>query len=297
MPEVTSHDGLRLQVNLTGDQSAPVTVVLVHSWTADQRLWRYQVLHLLQTYGHRIRVVTWDHRGHGRSERSPESACTVENLARDLGSVIDACAPTGRLVIAGHSIGGMTMTMLPRVRPDLVARISGLLFVSTSSGRLNTVTLGLPDPGPRMRARLPELVSRRARRTPRRERLRRGGLERRIMTRFVFGNRPRQTDLGLAMDQLLATPPETVSGFFRDMMQLDTTAGLKAYDDIATIVVVGSRDRLTPPRHGRDLAEAIRGARFEVLPDAGHQLPLERDEAVNEALDELIARAERDAGD
>jgi pimeloyl-ACP methyl ester carboxylesterase len=41
------------------------------------------------------------------------------------------------------------------------------------------------------------------------------------------------------------------------------------------VVVVGTRDTLTPPRLSRRLAAGIRGARLELIPDAGHMLPLE----------------------
>lgn len=285
-------DGLRLHVAAYGPPDAPVTVVLAHCWTSDSEDWHYQVRDLLARFGHGIRILTWDLRGHGRSDPAPESACTIENLARDLGDLVDAHAPTGRLVIAGHSIGGMTMTALPQVRPDLVERIAGLLFVATSSGRLDTVTLGLPEVGPTVRGSLPFVLAARARLLTRRTRRRSPSIERAVVDRLLFGDRLRLRDAGLVVDQLVACPPATMAGFYRDFMRHERTAGLAAYDAIPTRVLVGDADRLTPPEHARRIAGAIRGARLLVAPGAGHMLPLERDELVSGQLVELVDEAQ-----
>ena len=133
-----TYDGLELHVTTcTGRTTPPVTVVLAHCWTADEADWHYQVRDLLTHFGHEVRIVTWDHRGHGQSETCGTADCTIDNLARDMGDV-DRPLRTARaaLVLAGHSIGGMTMMRARRAaRPDLLPRIAGLLFVSTSSGR------------------------------------------------------------------------------------------------------------------------------------------------------------------
>lgn len=281
-------DGLDLHVTTHGPADAPVSVVLAHCWTADEADWHYQVRDLLTRYGHDVRIVTWDHRGHGRSSAAPEQQCTITHLARDMGAVIDAHAPHGRLVLAGHSIGGMTIMALAQERRDLVERVAGLLFVSTSSGHLDTVTLGLPEAGPLIKSQIPRMLAVRARLHSRSRRRRSPGIERRVVTRFLFGDPLRPRDVGLVVDQLIACPPATMSGFYRDFMTHERTEALAAYDDVPTVVLVGSRDLLTPPRHGRRIAGAIRGARFVVCPGAGHMLPLERDRLVSDELIGLV---------
>lgn len=286
-----THDGLELHVTTHGPEDAAVTVVLAHCWTADEADWHYQVRDLLTHFGHDIRIVTWDHRGHGRSAVAPEAACTIHHLARDMADVIDQYAAHGRLVLAGHSIGGMTMTELPAQRPDLVPRIAGLVFVATSSGRLDTVTLGLPEAGRLVRAQIPRMLAMRARLLSRANRRRTPSIERRVVNRFLFGSPMRPRDAGLVVDQLINCPPATMSGFYRDCMTHERTAWLTAYDGIPTTVLVGSRDLLTPPRHGRRIATNIRGARLVVAPGAGHMLPLERDRLVSDELIGLVELA------
>ena len=63
---------------------------------------------------------------------------------------------------------------------------------------------------------------------------------------------------------------------------LDRVGNIKA----ATLVITGERDRLTPPWIGRELADAIPGARFHLVegPGSSHVLPLERPEDFNKIV-------------
>jgi len=287
-----TYDGHELHVTTYGPEDAPVAAVLAHCWTADEEIWRYQVRDLLARFGHGIRVVTWDYRGHGRSARSGRATYTIDNLARDLGAVVDTHAPTGRLVLAGHSIGGMTITALPTIRPDLLGRVAGVAFVSTSSGRLDTVTLGFPEAAGRVvRPQVARLLATRARTMSRRARRGSPTIERWAATRFFFGPDARPRDIGLAVDQLVSCDADTFAGFYDDMMTHERTAHLPAFDRIPTTVLVGSRDLLTPPRHSRRIATSIRGARMVVAPQAGHYLPLERPRLVSGELVTLVEAA------
>jgi pimeloyl-ACP methyl ester carboxylesterase len=292
---LTTYDGKRLHVTVHGPDDAPVSVLLSHCWTADESDWHYQVADLLSRFGHQVRVVTWDHRGHGRSDRVAEKDCTIPNLARDLGAVADTFAPEGLLVVAGHSVGGMTITAIPEECPHLLDRIAGLALVSTSCGDLRTVTLGLPDVGPLLRDRLPFVLATRARMLSRSRRQRFPIIERSIARRFLFGDPKRPRDVGHVVDQMIHCAPETWSGFFRDMMNHDRVGNLSSFDTVPTVVLVGSRDLLTPPSHARALANGIKGARLVVAPDAGHYLPFERRELVTDELSGLVERALRRA--
>jgi len=288
-----THDGLDLHVRTYGPDDARLTVVLAHCWTADVDDWHYQVRDLLAAFGHEVRVLTWDHRGHGRSDVAPLETCTISTLARDMATAIDTYAPEGPLVLGGHSIGGMTMMALAEQRPDLVARSAGALFVATSSGGLDTVTPGLPELGPALRSRIPLLLARRARTLSRRRRRKPPALERAIVRKFLFGDRMRLGDHGLVVAQLISCPPATMEGFYRDFMLHDRAAALKAYDAVPTRVLVGDRDVLTPVPHARRIAAAVQGSQLSILPGAGHMLPLERDEAVSTHLIELVDQALR----
>lgn len=283
-------DGLHLDVTTYGPDNAPVTVLLAHCWTLNQEDWHYVVRDLLGEFGHDVRIITWDHRGHGRSDHAPRQACTVANLARDLGDLIDTHAPRGPLVLAGHSIGGMTMMALAEQRPDILERVTGAVFVSTSSSDMDTVTLGLPDTGPAIRAQIPRVLALRSKTLTKRARRRAPIIERQVVRRFVMGRPHRLADAGLTIDGIISSPAATVVGFYEDMLTHHRTGALKAFAGIPTAVLVGTRDVLTPPAHARRIAAAIPGSVLIAAPDAGHMLPLERHELVTGELSKLIRR-------
>lgn len=284
-------DGLNLDVNVYGPEDAPVTVVLVHCWVVSQEEWQYQVRDLQREFGHRIRIITWDHRGHGKSDDVSGDALGIQFLAKDMGEVIDRYAPHGKLVLAGHSIGGMTMMELPEQRPDILERIGGAVFVATSSAHLDTDTLLHPKFGKVIKPTLPRLFALRAKLLTKRGRRRAPAIERVFVRQFLFGKPPlRLADVALTVEGLLACSAASLMGHYRDLMEHDRTALLKRYDGIPTDVLAGDRDTLTPLTHGELIASSIMGATLRILPDAGHMLPLERDEKVTEAIADHVKR-------
>ena len=281
-------DGLTLDVRTYGPLDVPLTVVLSHCWTLNQEDWHYQVRALQQEFGHRIRIVTWDHRGHGGSDPAPRHDCTIDNLARDMADVIATYAPTGKLVLGGHSIGGMTIMALADQQPELFDRVVGAAFVATSSGDLDTVTLGLPEMGTFLRGQIPRMLALRSRTLSKRARRRAPIIERQVVRRFLFGRPMRLVDAALTVEGIINSPAATMVGFYQDCMHHDRATGLKVLDGIPSHVLVGTRDVLTPTAHARRLADAIDGAVLTVVPDAGHMLPLERHELVSGVLVRLI---------
>ncbi len=289
---VRTYDGLQLFVEVDGPETAPLTVVLAHCWTSDHDSWRYQVRDLRRRFGADLRIVSYDHRGHGASQETSEQAATVANLGRDLSDLIDTYAPKGDLVLAGHSIGGMTIMALAEQRPELFPeRVAGVVLVATSGGDLSTVTLGLPEIGARAKEQIPRLLAWRARRLSRRRRRRAPLVESLVARRFLFGDEMRLRDHMLTVEGIINTPAASMCGFYTDLMSHDRHAPLAVLDGIPVRVLVGSKDRLTPLPHARRLAEAIPGAELVVSPGAGHMLPLERDRLVSSALIAVVEQA------
>jgi pimeloyl-ACP methyl ester carboxylesterase len=59
---------------------------------------------------------------------------------------------------------------------------------------------------------------------------------------------------------------------------------------VPTLVLVGDEDKMTPERFAESLAEGIPGAELEVVPGAGHMLPLEQPDAVVKAVRGFLER-------
>jgi pimeloyl-ACP methyl ester carboxylesterase len=61
--------------------------------------------------------------------------------------------------------------------------------------------------------------------------------------------------------------------------------------DVPTLVVWGDSDRIAGPEYGRAFADAIPGARFELLTDTGHLPQLESPDKLLSVLQDLLGRS------
>lgn len=100
---VTASDGVRLSVRVTGADDAP-TVVLVHGYPDNGSMWD-GVAALLE---HRYRVVVYDVRGAGRSDKpSGRASYRLDQLSDDLAAVIDEVQPEGKVHLLAHDWGSI----------------------------------------------------------------------------------------------------------------------------------------------------------------------------------------------
>ncbi|GHH13390.1 putative aminoacrylate hydrolase RutD [Sphingomonas glacialis] len=70
----------------------------------------------------RYRVIAYDHRGTGRSDRALPDAVTVDDLAADMLALLDALA-IPRATIVGHAAGGVAALALALMAPDRVDKL------------------------------------------------------------------------------------------------------------------------------------------------------------------------------
>jgi pimeloyl-ACP methyl ester carboxylesterase/predicted glycosyltransferase len=127
-PDRSGHldrDGVGLYWEVHGSGSP--TILLAPTWSViPSAHWKFQVPHLAR---HR-RVVTFDGRGNGRSDR-PAGAehYTIDTFADDCRAVLDA-TDTERAVVAGLSCGALWATRLAADHPD---RVLGLFLIGPAA--------------------------------------------------------------------------------------------------------------------------------------------------------------------
>ncbi|WP_250548451.1 alpha/beta fold hydrolase [Pseudonocardia sp. H11422] len=284
-------DGVRLHVEVDGPGDVPVTVVLAHGWTLDSRSWG-PVATRLTAGGAGPRVVRYDHRGHGRSDAVDPASMTLEQLADDLAELIDQIAPDGPLVLGGHSMGGMTLMALAERHPDLVARrVCGVALVATASGGTTEGFLGLA-PAPLAAVQRAEARLYGSRWWARRQMLsRRPGLLHPGMRWLLLGPGADREALRITAQCVAGCRPATLSGFRPTLEAHERDAALAVFAEIPTVVLAGSRDRLTPVRASRRIAAALPTASLTIFPEAGHMLPVERPAGVGARLEVLVRTA------
>ena len=78
--------------------------------------------------------------------------------------------------------------------------------------------------------------------------------------------------------------PSVRAGYVKSMSAMNLLEGITTIA-VPSTVLVGSRDRLTPPTRSHTLVDTIPGARLVTVPDRGHMLPLEEPDVV---ADEIV---------
>jgi pimeloyl-ACP methyl ester carboxylesterase len=295
--EITLADGVKLHVSVSGPADAAITVVLLHGWCLDRRTWRDQVA-ALGGMGHKApRVIAYDTRGHGRSGDTRLGSATLAQLGDDLDEVIRAYAPTGPLVLAGHSMGGMTIMEYAHRHPAAFAdRVAGLLLVSTTAEGHTHTRYGLP-------ARVAALM--RAGEMLGAGVLARSGawrphrvvlpVLRPAVQWLLFGENCGGEAVQVTLGGIGRASLRSIGGFRESVGAQQRLETLAALARVPATVLAGDRDRLTPPACAESIAAALPGARLEILPGAGHMLPLERPDRVSTELVTIVRRVARAA--
>ncbi len=283
-----------------GGPSAPVTVVFCHGYTLNQDCWHFQRRDLR---GHRL--VFWDQRDHGRSGRSPGgSTASIDQLGADLGRVIAAVAPGDMpVILAGHSMGGMTIMALASQQPELFGtKVIGAALISTTASGLDRGSPWMPGLArPVLRRALPVVLRGAATgyRAVLVEHGRRAASDVSFLsTRFIgFGDpRVNPATVDFLEQMIRETPIEVIAAFGQALYACDLRGTLPTLGSVPVVVVAGDKDRLISPSLGVELAAEIPGAELVLVPGAGHALILEDPEVVTGAITRLIARAEDGRG-
>jgi pimeloyl-ACP methyl ester carboxylesterase len=291
---VAADDGVSLSVEEIdpADGGEPeLTVVFVHGYSLSRRCWHFQRRDLAALTEPRVHQVLFDLRGHGRSGRPPARSCTIEQLGRDLDTVIEAVAPTGPLVLVGHSMGGMTIMALAEARPELFAdRVRAVALIATSAGEVARGNLSRPlmsryNPLTQLAGQFaswqPGLV----------DRVRTAGnpVARQAVRRLAFGDRSVSPALvDFMVDMIGGTTVPVLTHFLNTLGTHDRIAALAGLRHCAVLVLGGDADQLTPFSHSERIAAELPDAELVRAPGAGHMVMLEQPELVTGTLVELL---------
>lgn len=315
-PEVVHHfvetdDGGRIHVVEGG---AGLPLLLLHGFMLDSTIWAHQFRDLAERY----RVIAIDHRGHGDSlpgsdgfgapgarksstdlieqtlrEAVPMAAAGVgapgiQRLAADLATVLEVL-DLSQVQLVGHSMGGMVAQQLAQDSPEMLRRrISGMVLTSTMAGpfvempgwgRLVRVAAPLPARTALLLERLGASVM------PSRD-------LRYWASRMSFGADASPAQVRFVEALLVGTSSKTVAGLLPSLALFDLSASLESIEQ-PTLVVVGSHDRLTPPRQARRMADALPRAETIELARCGHLTMIERPHEFSHLLDEFAAKTAR----
>jgi pimeloyl-ACP methyl ester carboxylesterase len=270
-------DGGRIFWESYGAGDPPIVFVppwqIVHS-----RVWKAQI----PDFARRHRVIAWDNRGNGRSDRPLDPAVhTTRERAANLAAVMDA-AEVHAAVLIGLSGSSGPMVVFAAEHPE---RVLGLVMVCPAAH--------VGDPGRSAHVRFEERHA-----TDdgwNKENIHfwrrdfRAFLEHFFDQVFVEPHSTKQIEDGI--DWGLDTDPESLAATKRAPASFDPTAfdALCASIRAPTLVIQGTHDRVTHLTQGAGLAAAIPGARLELIDGGGHIINTREPVRVNLLIREFVA--------
>jgi pimeloyl-ACP methyl ester carboxylesterase/predicted glycosyltransferase len=273
-PDVDGHverDAVRVAYEVYGDGEP--TVLLLPAWSiVHSRFWKAQIPYLARHF----RVVTFDGRGNGRSDRpAGAEAYSIDEFAADALAVLEATG-TERATLIALSRGALWGTVLAADHPE---RVDGVVYIAPA------VTL----------------TSQRTERVD-------GAGERWLKYHKLTDDNYHEF-LGFFFSQSFPEPHSTKQiedgvgwGLGTTAQTLTDTAlgaalprsepfeATVARVKCPTLVIHGSADRIRPHAGGAALAEAT-GGRLVTLEDAGHLLNARDPVKVNHLLRDFVSGA------
>jgi pimeloyl-ACP methyl ester carboxylesterase len=214
-----------------------------------------------EVWANSYRVITYDLRGMGGSERGA-GAISVASLAADARGLLEALE-VDRAHVLGYSLGSAVAQELALAAPERVASLVLYCTWGRTDGFQRAMMTGLAHPW------------------------RTGDLEAALGALGVAFS-PQLLDdpaFGELIQQLLPLFPSTEQQIRTCAEQWDADLAHDTLDRLGgitapTLVIAGEQDLLTPPWHGRQVADAIPGARHELFtgPGSSHALGVERAE-------------------
>lgn len=262
--------GLNLWVEQAGEGTA---LLLISGLGYSNWCWK----DLQATLSSELRVISFDNRGTGRSDK-PAAPYSIAMMAEDATGVLDALGVTSAHVL-GHSMGGYVATQLALLHPQ---KVRSLTLVSTTCGGTEMV----PVPESTLRlwgdvAGLPPVDSAR----------------RAMPTSFAAGWTERHPE---RFEQILAarlrhpTPPACWAAQFAACGEYIDKGIDASRIACPTLIIHGTEDRVVPYGNGELLRNRIPGARLAALPGCGHLPPLEEPERFAQLVREhIVGSAQR----
>jgi pimeloyl-ACP methyl ester carboxylesterase len=277
---IKSFDGTRLFYGVEG-KGKPL--LFCYGLVCSSLHWTYQIDHFRKNY----QTIWFDYRGHNNSETPKDlRSLTVENLARDLGIILDELGIKEPLPLLGHSMGVNTILEFYRQQPH---RVQSLVLANGTPRRpLETIFRNnVWQTGfkilKKAYQRSPELVVAAWK-------LQKGNpLARAIIG--LGGFNPHLTpaeDIALYVDQVADMDPTILIHLIENYESVDMTHWLHNLK-VPTLLIAGQDDKVTPLENQQLMHQLIPGSELEVIKHGSHCPQMDLPELVNLRIEKFLA--------
>ncbi|MEU8613661.1 alpha/beta hydrolase [Actinoplanes sp. NPDC048791] len=286
---VTAADGTDLHVEIVEPKvaGAKPTVVFVHGFALDMGTFYFQRQALTELGENRL--VFYDQPGHGRSSRLQSGDYDIAALGKSLAAVLDETVPDGHIILVGHSMGGMTIMAFAEQYPEWFGqRVTGVVLMSTSAGLIDKSKLGIPSLVARASAPFFPIWGGAARLgggAIDKARIAVGDLAWLLTRRYGFGDARPSPSLVTFVEQMNSkTSVETLTKYLKTLYTHNRFPALSALRGVPVLVLVGTKDYLTPVAHSEEILRRLPEATLVKIDNSGHVVMLEKAAEVNAAL-------------
>jgi pimeloyl-ACP methyl ester carboxylesterase len=256
-----THDGVNIYYETFGDPAHP-PLLLINGLGSQCINYKDEWCEMFVAAG--FFVIRFDNRDVGLSDKfeavTEDPPYTVSDMAADAIAVLDAAAgPQSRGHVVGFSMGGMLVQTLAIEYPERLLSMTSVMS-----------TTGDPDVGNAAPEALAMLL------TPAPDD-REGAIRRHIEANGIYGRPAHQDEDRLRANAAAAYDrghhPAGVARQMRAIVTGGSRSDALRSVQVPALVLHGDSDKLVDISGGRRTAEAIPGARFEVLEGMGHDYP------------------------
>lgn len=254
-------NGVTLRCLVEGDGEP---LVLIHGVGNSLAAWDGVSARLRDRY----RIVRYDQRGHGESEKVP-GPYAVEDFSGDLQALLDALG-IKRAHVAGHSLGGLVAQSFALDHPD---RLRKLALISTVAGRSE-------EERERVQQRLAMVAAGIAGDHFR------ASLDRWFTDAFRAANPKLLEDYALRNQ---GNDPACYAAAYRVLALTDLAERLPEIR-AETLVMTGEHDQGSNTRMAKLMHALIEGSILRILPVLRHSILIEAPDIVAGVLDDFLAK-------
>jgi len=244
------------------DEGKGPALVFVHGFPLNRATWQRQIDAFRPSY----RVIAPDLRGLGESQAG-SGPITMAQFAEDVQRLLQqlTAAP---VVLIGHSMGGYVALAFARQYPEM---LRGLVLVATRAGN------DTPEAAAARRATAEKVKAEGSKVV----------VDAMVPKMLAASNHdPKMAEQVRGF--MAPSKPEGVMGALLGMAERPDMTAMLPSIKVPTLVITGADDTLIPPAESEKLANAIPGARLNVIPQAGHLVAFEQPDAFNRVLKEWL---------
>ena len=126
MPYIYLEDNLEIYYEVYGDEKS-YPIVLIHPLGGNIEIWKEEISLILKS--EKYRIITYELRGHNRSNMGDNPDFTMKDLANDLYILLNQLQ-ISRCTLIGHSIGGKIAAVFAK---NNLSMLDAIMFISGSS--------------------------------------------------------------------------------------------------------------------------------------------------------------------